>query len=211
MAKQFLPQTIPTGEVPTVKLLHDVRGDFCFVGTVARAGVHKAYLNQYGAVTVLAENWHGLGVRPHEMEWVSGKPSHWCEGGRNTVYYIDPYEGDWTLDALKELEEAAELKPLFIPLLTEYYNQSLAGEKKEELRVYGPRWNESTCPVGRSVLLSKGYGKHARATSRIISFKKISATELSAKDQQAVIACFDTLDIEIAVIGLEMPVEVQNV
>ena len=102
-------------------------------------------------------------------------------------------------------------KPLFVPLRTEFFNKFLSGEKKDELRVYGPHWNEKTCPVGRPVLLSKGYGKHARATSRITSFEKIPATDLSAKDQQAVIACFDSLDIEIAVIGLGEVVEVQDV
>ncbi|WP_027178803.1 hypothetical protein [Maridesulfovibrio bastinii] len=104
MPKNFLPQTIPAGETPVVKLLHDVPGEYCFAGTVARAGEHKAYLNQYGAVSVIAENGHGLGIFPNEMEWVSGKPTHWGEGSKNTIYRIEPYEGDWTLEALWELE-----------------------------------------------------------------------------------------------------------
>jgi hypothetical protein len=94
-------QTTPKGETPTVRLLHDVRGDWAFAGTVAPAGVHKAYMNQYGAVSVEATNGKLLGIRPHEMEWVEGKPSMWCCGDGNS-YVIEPYEGDWTLDAFNK-------------------------------------------------------------------------------------------------------------
>jgi len=54
------------------------------------------------------------------------------------------------------------MKPIFIPLKTEYYEAFEDGSKTEELRLYGPRWNEKTCTVGRQVILSKGYGKYAR-------------------------------------------------
>ena len=45
---------------------------------------------------------------------------------------------------------------LFIPLKTAYFEAFRAGTKTVEFRLYGPRWNERTCPVGRSVVLSKG-------------------------------------------------------
>lgn len=55
------------------------------------------------------------------------------------------------------------MKPLFIPLRREYYDAFLSGDKTEEFRPYGPRWNEQTCPIGRPVILSMGYGiKHRR-------------------------------------------------
>jgi len=48
------------------------------------------------------------------------------------------------------------MKPLFIPLKGEYFDQFQAGTKDTEYRVYGPRWNERTCAVGREVVLSRG-------------------------------------------------------
>lgn len=42
--------------------------------------------------------------------------------------------------------------PLFIPLTGEFYDAFANGSKTEELRRYGPRWNERTCPVGRAVV-----------------------------------------------------------
>ena len=54
------------------------------------------------------------------------------------------------------MEQAGVVKPLFIPLKAEYYDQFATGEKRDELRLYGPRWNECTCPVGRPVILSRG-------------------------------------------------------
>ncbi|MFA6354042.1 MAG: hypothetical protein WCW93_03870 [Candidatus Paceibacterota bacterium] len=59
-------------------------------------------------------------------------------------------------------------KPIFIPLKTEYFDAFERGEKGVEYRAYGPRWNEKTCPAGRRVVLSKGYGKHKRLTGVIV-------------------------------------------
>lgn len=102
-------------------------------------------------------------------------------------------------------------KPLFIPLKTEFYNMFISGEKGDELRKYGARWNEKTCRVGRPVLLSKGYGKHSRARSKVTSFKKQHGSLFGSSYQGQIMKCFGTLDLEIAVIGLEQPVETPNV
>lgn len=64
-----------------------------------------------------------------------------------------------------------EMPALFIPLKGEYYDAFMDGSKKEEFRVYGPRWNERTCPVGRRVVLSRGYGIKHRAAGIIIGFE----------------------------------------
>ncbi|HAS89195.1 MAG TPA: hypothetical protein DCS48_07805 [Desulfovibrio sp.] len=101
-------------------------------------------------------------------------------------------------------------KPLFIPLYTEYYDAFLRGDKKHELRMYGPRWNEKSCAVGRPALLSKGYGKQNRATSTVKSFSAKMGYELSEQDQKAVLACHGLLNIRIAVIGLADPVEISH-
>jgi len=93
-------------------------------------------------------------------------------------------------------------KPLFIPLKTEYYEAFVDGSKTEELRRYGPGWNETTCKVGRAVVLSKGYGKQARVSGRIYRFKKKHGSLFGSTYQAAIKAVYGTLDIEIACIGV---------
>lgn len=63
-------------------------------------------------------------------------------------------------------------KPLFIPLRREYFAQFESGDKQEEYRPFGPRWNERTCTIGRAVVLSLGYGKARRLHGRIVGFSK---------------------------------------
>lgn len=62
------------------------------------------------------------------------------------------------------------MKPLFIPLKGEFYDQFESGQKDTEYRPFGPRWNERTCPVGREVVLSRGYGKARRLQGTVKHF-----------------------------------------
>jgi hypothetical protein len=63
------------------------------------------------------------------------------------------------------------MKPLFIPLKREYFEAFERGEKHEEFRPFGQRWNLRTCQVGRPVVLSMGYGKRRRLSGTITSFR----------------------------------------
>lgn len=92
--------------------------------------------------------------------------------------------------------------PLFIPLITEYYEAFERGEKSEELRKYGARWNEKTCTPGRKVILSKGYGKHARMKGQIWRFKKQHGSLFGSTYKKDIQACYGTLDIMIACISI---------
>lgn len=106
-----VPQHIPAGEIPTVRVLKHVCGDLVFRGTVAGPGIHKAYMNAYGAVSIEATtNGELLGLYPGEFEWVSGKPTRWGHGDKNTIYIIEPYEGEWTTDSFyaRKRTEATE-------------------------------------------------------------------------------------------------------
>ncbi len=94
------------------------------------------------------------------------------------------------------------MTPLFIPLKTEYYTAFVDGSKTEELRAYGPRWNEKTCAVGREVTLSKGYGKHARMKGVILRFKKQHGTLFGSTYQGAIKDIYGTLNIDIACISI---------
>lgn len=67
------------------------------------------------------------------------------------------------------------VKPLFIPLRTEWYRAFEAGDKFTEYRAYGPRWNERTCFVGRAATISHGYGKRERLQRMVHGFKIISS------------------------------------
>lgn len=94
------------------------------------------------------------------------------------------------------------MKPLFIPLKSEYYEAFVNGSKAAELRRYGPRWNEKTCTPGRSVVLSMGYGKQHRTHGRIWKFKRQHGSTFGSTYRAAILNVFGTLDIDIACISI---------
>lgn len=65
-----------------------------------------------------------------------------------------------------------EMKPLFLPLYTEHFNAFESGIKDTEFRMYGSRYNERTCFVGREVTLSHGFGKKRRLYGVIAAFER---------------------------------------
>ena len=72
-------------------------------------------------------------------------------------------------------------KPLFIPLKREFFEAFKAGDKVEEFRPEGPRWNARTCRIGRPVVISLGYGKHNRITGRVAGYSaRIEPTQTEA-------------------------------
>ena len=93
-------------------------------------------------------------------------------------------------------------RPIFIPLRSEYYDAFADGSKTEELRLYGPRWNERTCAVGRAVTLSKGYGKKNRMIGQVVKFKKQHGTTFGSRYKESIRSCYGTLDIWIACISI---------
>lgn len=102
------------------------------------------------------------------------------------------------------------MKPLFVPLKTKYFEQFRDGTKREELRVYGPRWNERTCCPGRAVTLSKGYGKHARLYGRIWRFKRQHGSTFGSTYKAAILEVHGTLDVDVACISIRLPPNVGN-
>lgn len=66
-------------------------------------------------------------------------------------------------------------KALFVPLKSEHFEAFAAGQKQEEYRVYGARWNEVTCRPGRRVTLSHGYGKRRRLHGTVTGFRIVGA------------------------------------
>jgi len=70
---------------PTVRLVKRVTADFPFLASlvnpdkptaVAEPAEHLAYMNHYGAVSVLTPGGR-LGVKPNEFAWVHGEPKDW--------------------------------------------------------------------------------------------------------------------------------------
>jgi hypothetical protein len=96
------------------------------------------------------------------------------------------------------------MKPLFIPLKSEYYEAFKNGTKRDELRRYGPRWNEKTCFVGRQAVLSKGYGKQNRTGGTVSKFRKMHGTEFGIDYQEDIIFCYGTIDVWIACISIDI-------
>lgn len=98
----------------------------------------------------------------------------------------------------------SDLPPLFLPLMTKYYDGFISGEKRHELRRYGPRWNEKTCLPGRRVLLSCGYGKQRRCTGIITEFKKQHGTTFGSTYKAAITEVYGTLDVWIACFQIKL-------
>ena len=92
------------------------------------------------------------------------------------------------------------MKPLFIPLKTEYYEDFKNGTKRVELRLYGKRWNHQTCKVGRDVIVSKGYGKKNRMTCIIWKFTKQHGSLFGETYRNIIKSIYGTLNVEIAYI-----------
>jgi len=79
------------------------------------------------------------------------------------------------------------------------------GNKDTEFRLYGPRWNEKTCMVGRRVVLSLGYGTQARLYGKIKSFRKVPSLQCSALLLLIATYSMDKLEgADIAEIGIEI-------
>lgn len=72
-------------------------------------------------------------------------------------------------------------KPLFVPLKTRYFRAFESGVKTIEYRKAGPRWNEATCTVGRSVVLSHGYSG-ARIAARVVRTERVLGSTLENCD-----------------------------
>ncbi|MCL2715715.1 MAG: hypothetical protein FWD68_14315 [Alphaproteobacteria bacterium] len=74
--------------------------------------------------------------------------------------------------------------PVFIVLRTEWFEKFASGAKKTEYRRIGGKFTRERCVVGRSVLLSKGYGKKARLTGRITSYAEIAQSRAPRAAQE---------------------------
>ena len=105
-------------------------------------------------------------------------------------------------EALPRPTKTNEMKPLFLPLKTEYYRMFESGGKTEELRKYGPRWNEKTCVIGREIILSLGYGKGNRLQGTIVWFKRQHGSLFESTYRGDIQKVFGTLDIDIACISI---------
>lgn len=94
------------------------------------------------------------------------------------------------------------MKDLFVPLKTEYWNAFVYGDKRDELRLYGKRWNEKTCVIGRGFVLSKGYGKANRVRTEITAFKKQRGNTFGSTYKASIEKLYGSLDVDIAVISV---------
>lgn len=82
-----------------------------------------------------------------------------------------------------------KIKPLFIPLMKEYFQLFRDGKKTREIRKYGAKWRLLTCVTGRAVTLACGYG-WPRLSGVIAEAKMVDFLNLEPEDQIAVSACY---------------------
>lgn len=99
------------------------------------------------------------------------------------------------------------MTPLFIPLKREFYEAFERGDKTEEYRLYGPRWNEKTCVVGRPVVLSLGYGKQHRMTGVISYFSVQRGSNMQGFQRIALRHVYGTTDLDVACIAITIDKE----
>jgi hypothetical protein len=100
--------------------------------------------------------------------------------------------------------ENATPRPLFVPLKTEWFRAFASGSKREEFRVFGPRWNERTCAVGRRVTLSHGYSRRERLHGQVARFERRAWDSFSAAQQARLCEVFGRSDVDVAVIGVRL-------
>lgn len=81
------------------------------------------------------------------------------------------------------------MKSLFVPLKTEYFNAFKEGRKTVEYRLYGPRWNEKQCAVGRGVRLRLGYSGED-LHGEIVGFEIKNIVDLPEEVVHAVMDCY---------------------
>lgn len=86
------------------------------------------------------------------------------------------------------------MKPLFVPLKREYFDQFANGTKRTEYRLYGPRWHEGTVIKGRPVTLSLGYSG-ARLNGVVVRMRKIRNTITDLYPRGAILCAIDIADI----------------
>jgi hypothetical protein len=96
------------------------------------------------------------------------------------------------------------LKPVFVPLKLKHFNEFALGDKRSELRLYGPRWNERVCIVGRRVVLSMGYGTRLRISGVIREFHKRRAHTFGSTYQADIDSLFGPGDHWIAEIRIDL-------
>jgi hypothetical protein len=64
------------------------------------------------------------------------------------------------------------MKPLFVPLMKEYFLKIKAAEQDCEIRPNPNRgWNVKNVYPGRLITFSNGYGKHDRVTKKVCRIK----------------------------------------
>ena len=85
-------------------------------------------------------------------------------------------------------------KNLFVPLKTEFYDKIKSGEKLEEFRLYGSKWNEKTCALGRGITFSKGYGKHERMYGTVTGYSDQTLSSLDDKNEKAILSCYGKIE-----------------
>lgn len=97
-----------------------------------------------------------------------------------------------------------EEKPLFVPLNAHWFEEFEAGRKDEEIRIYGPKWNEETCRIGRPVVLSYGYGKARRMNGVIVGFRKKWGPTLPYKYMKPIVETFGDIRQHFSLIKIRL-------
>jgi hypothetical protein len=97
-------------------------------------------------------------------------------GPDRRVHYRRPVNDPMIAEAIRTpgyYVEVRKVKPLFIPLKRQWFQEFEAGIKDTEYRPLIPRWDSSICFTGRPVTLSLGYGKHKRLSAVVAGWQRV--------------------------------------
>ena len=96
------------------------------------------------------------------------------------------------------------INPLFVPLISKYYEAFKDGSKTVEYRLHGKRWHCGTCYKGRPVTLSKGYGKKNRLNGVIDTVDILPHYFLTPENQEVIKDIYGEGDHQIICITIKL-------
>ena len=96
---------------------------------------------------------------------------------------------------------------LEIKVFEKYFEQWIDRKKKYEMRIYGEKWNEKTCRVGKKAIIRCG-SKGLSSVSGVISgFSVVEACDLPQSDQDTIKEIWGTIDLTMACIEINIEIE----
>jgi hypothetical protein len=110
----------------------------------------------------------------------------------------------WEAGGLSKANGGRSHEATFRPAQDQVLRGAKRDDKHSEHRLCRPRWNEKTCPPGRPILLSKGYGKQHSLQGVITEFLKRDAKTFGSTYRDSMLRLYGKLDKPTAEIRIKL-------